>query len=132
MRSKVMRSKDDAVKTDLADNLHTQLVGKKRFWLVDPADSKQLRPNGLFHGVPNGCAVDLESTSIEDDRALGGLVVHEATLSPGDALYIPRGWWHHVRSVESGISVNHWWASGWRRAVVEGADLFKKLRGVSR
>ncbi len=117
---------------DLADNLHTQLAGRKRFWLVDPADSKKLRPNGLFHGVPNGCSVDLEAPGASRDRSLDGLVVHTAELQQGDALYLPRGWWHHVRTLESGVSVNHWWADGWRRVVVEGADLFKRLRGVSR
>jgi hypothetical protein len=33
----------------------------------------------------------------------------ECILSPGDALYIPIGWWHYVRSCSVGISVSYWW-----------------------
>lgn len=33
----------------------------------------------------------------------------ECLLEPGDALYIPIGWWHYVRSCSVGISVSFWW-----------------------
>jgi len=34
----------------------------------------------------------------------------ECLLKEGEALYIPRGWWHYVRGVSaSGISVSFWW-----------------------
>jgi hypothetical protein len=33
-----------------------------------------------------------------------------AELAPGDAIYIPHMWWHHVRSLDSlSILVNYWW-----------------------
>lgn len=31
------------------------------------------------------------------------------TLTPGDLLYIPRRWWHQVRTIETSLSVNAWW-----------------------
>lgn len=31
-----------------------------------------------------------------------------AYLSPGDALFIPKGWWHYCSSYSSSISVNYW------------------------
>jgi hypothetical protein len=35
------------------------------------------------------------------------------TLEPGDALYIPYGWWHGVESLEPlSILVNYWWKPG--------------------
>jgi len=33
----------------------------------------------------------------------------EAVLGPGEMLYIPRGWWHYVRSLEASCSVSFWW-----------------------
>lgn len=33
----------------------------------------------------------------------------EAFLGPGDMLYIPPGWWHHVRSLAPSFSVSFWW-----------------------
>jgi len=32
-----------------------------------------------------------------------------AELNPGDALFIPSKWWHHVRSLDRSASVNVWW-----------------------
>jgi hypothetical protein len=55
-----------------------------------------------------------------------------AELAPGDAIYIPRRWWHHVRTLVSSVSVNLWWADGEYRLVVLGGDTFKRLRGISR
>lgn len=33
----------------------------------------------------------------------------ECVLEAGEALYIPIGWWHYVRSCSVGISVSFWW-----------------------
>ena len=33
-----------------------------------------------------------------------------AELAPGDAIYIPYGWWHHVEALEPfNVLVNYWW-----------------------
>ncbi|KAI5305691.1 hypothetical protein KEM56_003614 [Ascosphaera pollenicola] len=33
----------------------------------------------------------------------------ETVLKDGECLYIPIGWWHYVRGLESGVSVSFWW-----------------------
>jgi hypothetical protein len=37
-------------------------------------------------------------------------VAQAADLAPGDAIYIPALWWHHVESLEPfNVLVNYWW-----------------------
>jgi hypothetical protein len=33
----------------------------------------------------------------------------EAIIEPGDVLFIPAFWWHHVTSIDVAISINYWW-----------------------
>ncbi|EKG15730.1 Transcription factor jumonji/aspartyl beta-hydroxylase [Macrophomina phaseolina MS6] len=33
----------------------------------------------------------------------------EALLGPGECLYVPKGWWHYVRSLTPSFSVSFWW-----------------------
>ena len=34
----------------------------------------------------------------------------KVVLEPGDAIYLPRGWWHYVESLEPSINVSvHYW-----------------------
>jgi hypothetical protein len=43
------------------------------------------------------------------EEALGA--AHEAVLEPGDAIYVPYMWWHHVRSREAvNALVNYWFS----------------------
>jgi lysine-specific demethylase 8 len=34
---------------------------------------------------------------------------YDVQLDAGDALFIPKGWWHFVKSVSNSISVSYWW-----------------------
>jgi hypothetical protein len=117
---------------DLADNLHVVVSGRKRFTLVAPSHSSRLYPHGLFDTFPNGCRVDIENPDFASFPRLQGLDTLVAELKAGDAIYIPRRWWHHVRTLETAVSVNYWWADGARWAVIFAADTFKRLRGISR
>jgi lysine-specific demethylase 8 len=117
---------------DLADNLHAVIAGRKRFTLVAPCHTARLYPNGLFDRFPNGCRVDIEEPDFSGFPKLSGIETLVAELEPGDAIYIPRRWWHHVRTLESAVSVNYWWADGAQWAFVLAADCFKRIRGISR
>ena len=117
---------------DLADNLHGVVSGRKRFTLVAPRQSSLVYPNGLFHSFPNGCRVDVEQPDFNRFPRLRGVETLVAELEPGDAIYIPRRWWHHARTLAVSVSVNFWWASGLQRAIVLLADTIKRVRGISR
>ena len=116
---------------DTADNLHIQLVGRKRFTLIDSKESARLYPNSLFASMPNGCQVDLDAPDFIRYPRFRDTQMQQAELAPGDAAYIPRGTWHHVRTLADSLSVNFWWARGVWLPLVVGVDLFKKLRGIS-
>ena len=34
---------------------------------------------------------------------------YDVHLNAGDMLFIPRGWWHFVKSLSNSISVSYWW-----------------------
>jgi ribosomal protein L16 Arg81 hydroxylase len=117
---------------DLADNLHIQVFGRKRFTLVAPAQSSMIYPNTLFDKFPNGCRSDIEQPDFDRFPKMRGVEPWIAELDPGDAIYIPRRWWHHVRTLAISMAVNYWWASGRHRFIVQAADYVKRIRGLSR
>ena len=54
----------------------------------------------------------------------------EVILEPGDAIYLPSRWWHQVRSLDSSVSLNFWWAYGALSVAVRAAELIKRVRGL--
>lgn len=110
---------------DVPDNLYVVVRGRKRFTLVAPRDSWSVRPHGLFSGQAQYARVDPE-------RADGRVRTWVAELGDGDALYIPRFWWHHARALAQTLAVNFWWANGTGALLARAADGFKRLRGLSR
>lgn len=115
---------------DTADNFHLQLLGSKRFTLFHASESARLYPNSPFSSVPNGCRVDPEAPDLERFPRFRDALADRVDLAQGDGLYIPRGAWHHVRTIADSLSVNFWWARGMRLPLVAGADLFKRLRRI--
>ncbi|TRX96789.1 hypothetical protein FHL15_002095 [Xylaria flabelliformis] len=45
----------------------------------------------------------------ENIKAFKTLPFVDCILEPGDALYIPIGWWHYVRGLSVSFSVSFWW-----------------------
>jgi hypothetical protein len=121
-----------ALHRDMADNLHAVMAGRKRFTLVAPQQSAGLYPNSLFDPFPNGSRVDIEEPDFARFPKLRDVDTLVGELEDGDVIYIPRRWWHHVRTLQTSVSVNFWWARGARHAMVLGADWLKRLRGINR
>lgn len=113
---------------DAADNLHLQLLGTKRFTLFDATQSARLYPNSLFSNVPNGCQVDPEAPDLVRHPRFRDAQAECAALAPGDAIYVPRGTWHHVRTLADSLSANFWFARGANLPFVVATHLLKRLR----
>ena len=99
---------------DLPDNLACVVAGRRRFTLFPPEQLANLYP-GPIDFNPAGqqiSLVDFHQPDLERyplfQEALENAQVVE--LEPGDALFIPSMWWHHVESLGSlNTLVNYWW-----------------------
>ena len=90
---------------DNADNFFGQIYGRKRALLISPTLSKRLYP---LSDNPSKSAVNPEDPDLTKFPAFAECQVFEANLAPGDALYMPRGWWHYIAAEDVSISVNCW------------------------
>ena len=100
---------------DAFDNLACCVAGHRRFILYPPEAIADLYVGPIDHtmaGQPIALAAD--SAADEDGRyprlARARAVAAVVRLAPGDALYLPKLWWHQVEA-EDGINclVNYWW-----------------------
>jgi len=98
-------------------NIGCVVAGRRRFTLFPPDQISNLYI-GPLDFAPTGAAMSLVSLRSPDfekfprfREALGAAQV--ADLGPGDAIYIPPLWWHHVESLDSfNVLVNYWWREG--------------------
>jgi cupin-like protein len=99
---------------DLPDNLACVVAGHRRFTLFPPDQLANLYV-GPLDFTPAGQAISLVDFAKPDYTRFprfAEAVRHAqvAELSPGDALFIPSMWWHHIESLDSfNVLVNYWW-----------------------
>ncbi|KAI0447617.1 hypothetical protein F4803DRAFT_498801 [Xylaria telfairii] len=118
-------------------NILAQVVGRKYVRLYAPRETPRLVARGKENGVEMGNTSALDvgvvegwdhptpsnnddeqgqegereegMPSEEDINAFKSLPFVDCILGPGDALYIPIGWWHYVRGLSVSFSVSFWW-----------------------
>jgi hypothetical protein len=96
------------------NNIGCVVAGRRRFTLFPPEQVANLYI-GPIDFAPTGAPMSLVSLRAPDfDRypnfrhALDAAV--SAELGPGDAIFIPPLWWHHVESLEPfNLLINYWW-----------------------
>lgn len=102
---------------DAKENVACCVAGRRRFTLFPPEQIANLYP-GPFELTPAGTPVSMVDPAAPDLAryprfAEAAQHASTATLEPGDAIYIPYGWWHGVESLDPvSILVNYWWAPG--------------------
>ena len=113
---------------DLTDNLYAQIVGRKKLIMLDRRLTKMVERYSILSGVPNYSPVDAEAPDLARYPRFRGAPLAVAEVEPGDLFYIPRLWWHQVRSIETSLSINFWWARGPMVAMAKAAELFQRVR----
>lgn len=99
---------------DLSENIACVVAGKRRFTLFPPSQTPNLYvgPFELTLAGPPVSLVRLDDPDLETYPRFEEAMDHaqSALLEPGDALFIPYFWWHHVQSLEDfNVLINYWW-----------------------
>lgn len=98
------------------NNIACVVSGRRRFTLFPPEQVANLYV-GPLDFAPTGAPMSLVTLHDPDfgrfprfRQALAAAMT--AMLDPGDALFIPPLWWHHVESLERfNVLVNYWWSA---------------------
>ena len=99
---------------DVMENIAVVVAGRRRFTLFPPEQAGNLYI-GPFEFTPAGAPVSLADPEAPDltrfPRFAQAMEEAEtAELEPGDAIFIPYMWWHHVRSLDAfNMLANYWW-----------------------
>lgn len=90
---------------DLTNNLVAQLVGRKAIKLLPASEVGKLY---------NDCHVFSEVADLDDptiDLArysrLSEVIIYDVVLYPGEAIFIPLGWWHQVKALDFSVTVTY-------------------------
>lgn len=99
---------------DGSDNLACVVAGTRKFILFPPDQAANLYP-GPLNFTPAGAPTSLVDLNRPDFKRFPKYSTalenaYSATLGPGDAIFIPMLWWHHVESLAKvNALMNYWW-----------------------
>ena len=90
---------------DALHNLFAQIGGRKRVVLYPPSESFRVYPYPVGHIRDNFAMADPASPDVSRFPALAHARGLEGILGPGDVLFLPRYYWHHVQQLgeEGGV-----------------------------
>ena len=109
-----------AAHQDVPENMACVVAGRRRVTLFPPEQLRNLYV-GPLDFTPAGQAVslvDFAAPDLERFPRFAEAMAHAqvAELEPGDAVFIPSMWWHHMEGLEPfNVLVNYWWRDvpGW-------------------
>lgn len=99
---------------DFPDNIACVVAGERRFTVFPPEQIENLYV-GPIDRTPSGQAislVDFKNPDFDRFPHFAEALKHARVcdMEPGDAIFLPSMWWHHVESFSPyNILVNYWW-----------------------
>lgn len=99
---------------DTLDNVACVVAGRRRFTLYSPELIGDLYVGPIDHNMAGQPVSLAASAPPGDERYPRFEPIRDqalvAELEPGDAIYIPKLWWHQVEATsEFNVLVNYWW-----------------------
>lgn len=85
---------------DRVNVLNVQTVGSKRITLVDACQLPKVYNQQSYYSM-----VDVERPDLDRFPDFAEVTVRSAVLQPGDAVFIPIHWWHHLRALQVSVSI---------------------------
>ena len=90
-------------------NLVAQIRGRKRWVLFPPEDGDCLYPTRLpFEESSVFSTVNILRPDLGKHHRFAQAQSLVVTMQPGDVLFVPRHWWHHVQNLDDAVSINTW------------------------
>ena len=98
---------------DWSENINIQIKGSKNWFISSPEHNDKMYINDRFERISTTSNIDLQCLDEDKYPLFEKENVIKVRVEAGDAIYIPRGWWHYVESLEPSISVSiHYWRLG--------------------
>jgi len=109
---------------DEQENLFAQVYGQKRVILMSPNEFHRMYPFPVHHPCDRQSQVDIFNPDLCHFPKFADVEAMDCIVSPGDVLYIPAYWWHHIISLSETVSVNFWYKCGPKQVNAEaGANM---------
>ncbi|WP_347329998.1 cupin-like domain-containing protein [Marinimicrobium locisalis] len=120
---------------DALENIACCVAGRRRFTLFPPDQVNNLYP-GPLEPTPGGQVISLVDFKDPDFNRFPGFRealnnAQYAELDPGDALYLPSMWWHHVEGLEPfNLLINYWWTDAAKYMTSGMNALYMAMLGI--
>ncbi len=90
---------------DIFDNFLVQVYGRKKLFMFANKDIPKVYRSDKFDYGARVSLIDAFNPDYEKFPLFKTVEPLVVELCPGDVLYIPKGWWHQVKSLDATISI---------------------------